>query len=228
MVADMSSGAVRDGNASTRIADGLRKAILTGELSPGSRIRQEDVAAQYNASRLPVRDALRILERDRLVSLIANTGAWVTHFSLAECEEMYQIRERIEPLLLRYSLPLLDGRTVDRLDELAEQIEGAGGVDELLAYDRELHLLSYSAASTVLLGETVELVWNTTHRYRRAFTDLLDGAGLQVTHDEHRMLLTAIRAGDIDQAELVLHAHIARTRKQLAWHPEVFEVPGLG
>jgi DNA-binding GntR family transcriptional regulator len=220
----MSTASIRDGNASIRIADALRAAILSGDLAPGTRIRQEEIAGQYRASRVPVRDALRILEADRLVTLVANTGAWVSHFSLAECEEMYQVRERIEPLLLRYSFPALGAETIEQIAQLAGAIEQAADIDEILRYDREMHMLSYSGASTVVLGDTVERVWNTTHRYRRAFTLLLDADGLRVLHEEHRMLVNALRAADIEMAELVLHSHIARTRKQLAKHPEVFTV----
>ncbi|MFB0913647.1 MAG: GntR family transcriptional regulator, partial [Pontimonas sp.] len=94
---------LRDGNAAQRIADSLRESILGGELSPGDRIVQEDLSARYGGSRIPVREALRQLESDGLVRLVANTGAWVASLTLAECSEVYQTRERLEPLLLRFS-----------------------------------------------------------------------------------------------------------------------------
>jgi DNA-binding GntR family transcriptional regulator len=219
----MTISLVRDGNASNRIADGLREAILRGELPPGSRIRQEEVAAQYGASRIPVRGALRILESQGLVNLIANSGAWVTRFSLAECEEMYRMRERIEPLLLRYSIPELSPETIEKILGLTHAMEVAQDADAFLQLDREFHFLTYSGASTIVLGGTVERLWNTTHVYRRAFTFLLDAPSMAIAHDEHRMLARALQAGDEDQAELVLACHIRRTRQQLARHPDVFE-----
>ncbi len=217
------SSSVRDGNASDRIADGLRDAILRGELPPGSRIRQEEVAAQYGASRIPVRGALRILELQGLVELVANSGAWVARFSLAECEEMYRMRERIEPLLLRYSMPKLSPETIEKIAGLTETMEAARDADAFLQLDREFHFLTYSGAATAVLGSTVERLWNSTHVYRRAFTFLLDASSVAISHDEHRMLARALQAGDVDQAELVLASHIRRTRRQLARHPDVFE-----
>jgi DNA-binding GntR family transcriptional regulator len=219
----MAISSVRDGNASIRIADGLRDAILRGDLPPGSRIRQEDVAAQYGASRIPVRGALHILESQGLVNLVANAGAWVARFSLAECEEMYQMRERIEPLLLRYSMPKLTQEAIDWAVRLGDDMEAAKDADTFLRLDREFHFLTYSGSSTIVLGETVERLWNTTQIYRRAFTLLLDAHNVGIAHDEHRMLVRALRAGDGDQTELVLLSHIRRTRQQLARHPEVFE-----
>ena len=72
----------RENVASHRIADSLRTAILDGSYLPGARIRQEDVAARSGASRIPVREALRMLDSEGLVTLVANSGAWVTKLSL--------------------------------------------------------------------------------------------------------------------------------------------------
>ena len=116
---------VDPGPASTRIVAGLRQQILHGALAPGSRIRQEELAAEFGASRLPVRDALRQLEAEGLVRLVANTGAWVQRLSLAECTEVYLVRERIEPLLLRLSAPHLSSEQLDRLAGLADQMQEA-------------------------------------------------------------------------------------------------------
>jgi DNA-binding GntR family transcriptional regulator len=98
----------------------------------------------------------------------------------------------------------------------------AGDVEEFLALDREFHLGSYAGASTTFLSATVERLWNTTQHYRRAYTRLLDDESNRILHDEHHMLVAAIRAGDSDEAERVLFGHIRRTRLQLVRHPEVF------
>jgi DNA-binding GntR family transcriptional regulator len=219
----MTQPPVRDGITGARVADELREAILTGVYPPGTRLRQEALADRYGASRVPVREALRLLEADGLVTTVANAGAWIASLSLDECVELYQVRERIEPLLLRYSLPHLDDSRVERLAELAEQMRGAGDVEQFLALDREFHLGSYAGAGTSFLGPTVERLWNTTQHYRRAFTRLLDDDSHRIVHDEHHMLVAAIRERDSEEAERVLLGHIRRTRRQLARHPEVFD-----
>jgi len=218
----MAQPQVRDGVTGTRVADELREAILSGAHPPGTRLRQEELAAEFGASRVPVREALRILESEGLVTMVANTGAWIARLSLDECVELYQVRERIEPLLLRYSIPQLGEEQVDRLAELAEAMQRTDDVEEFLALDREFHLGSYAGASTTYLGPIVLKLWNNTQHYRRAFTRLLDGDSNRILHDEHHMLVSAIREGDSDDAERVLFGHIRRTRLQLARHPEVF------
>jgi DNA-binding GntR family transcriptional regulator len=211
------------GAAGARIATRLREAILAGEYAPGARIRQEDLADLHGASRLPVREALRMLEAEGLITLVANTGAWVARLSHAECDEMYQIRERIEPLLLRYNVPLLTAADIDRLAELAGEMERATDVEQFLALDREFHLSCYSRAETTVLGDTVLRLWNSTQHYRRAFTRLFRSEGDVSVHHEHHLLVSAIRRDDLDEAERVLAGHIRRTRLELARHPDVFD-----
>ena len=218
----------RDGNASARVADALREAIVGGEYPPGSRIRQEAIAERFGASRVPVREALKALEADGLVTLVANTGAWVTRLSLAECEEVYQTRERVEPLLLRYSAPHLDEAELDELERLAERMAETSDVEEFLRLDREFHQLSYAGADTLVLGDLVRRLWNTTQPYRRAYTLMIDAHSQRIVHDEHHMLVTALRDHDIDTAERVIEGHIRRTRRLLASHPEVFAENAAG
>ena len=215
----------RPGIAGERIASELRDAILSGQYAPGERIRQEDAADRHGASRVPVREALRMLEAEGLVTLVANTGAWVSKLSLEECQEMYQIRERIEPLLLRYSIPGLSDAEVDRLQQLADEMEGSPDVEEFLRLDREFHLDSYAAATTSVLGDTVRQLWNRTQHYRRAFTRVFRSEGDRSVHHDHQLLVHAIRRGDLDEAERVLSGHIRRTRLELARHPDVFDDP---
>jgi DNA-binding GntR family transcriptional regulator len=156
------------------------------------------------------------------VTLVANSGAWVAKLSLAECAELYQIRERLEPLLLRMSLPSLDGEVAGRMTELAAEMEAAGSdVDAFLRADRAFHWAGYAAA-----GETRDIarrLWNATQHCRREFTQIaLAGAGLASTDLEHRLLIDCLRRGDADDAERVLVMHIRRTRSVQSGHPEIF------
>jgi DNA-binding GntR family transcriptional regulator len=212
----------RDNVASHRIADSLRTAILDGNYRPGERIRQEDVAARSGASRIPVREALRMLDAEGLVTLVANSGAWVTKLTLAECVETYLIRERLEPLLLRTSMPRLEDAVIGRLAVLADEMEAGTGVDAFMRADREFHLSSYAGAASGEMWQIIHRMWNTTQHYRREFTRLAARSGLSVTHLEHRLLLDCIRRRDADDAERVLVTHIRRTRLELQRHPEIF------
>lgn len=212
----------RDGTASLRVAAGIREAITHGEYPPGARLRQEEIAERFGASRVPVREALKVLESEGLVTLVANAGAWVSRLTLTECEEVYQTRERLEPLLLRHSASHLTPADLQRLDSLARAMEETDDVGEFLRLDREFHMLSYSGADTLMLGDLVRRLWNTTQPYRRAYTMLVDEHSRRIMHDEHHLIVTTLREGDIEGAERVVESHIRRTRRLLASHPEVF------
>ncbi len=221
-----SSPATRDGNASARVAEGLRDGIVRGTYPPGSRLRQEEIAERFGASRVPVREALKLLEAEGLVTLVANAGAWVSKLTLVECEEVYQARERLEPLLIRYSLPSLTARDLHELDELAQQMTQTDDVAEFLRLDRAFHMLSYSGAETLMLNDLVSRLWNTTQPYRRAYTLMIDEHSQRIVHDEHHLLVTALREGDTESAERTVENHIRRTRRLLATHPEIFSEVG--
>lgn len=208
--------------ASARIADHLREAILSGAIGPGQRIRQEEVAARLGASRLPVREALRLLEAEGLTEHVANKGSRVVLLDPHEVDVLYQMRERLEPLALAESLPHLTGEQLAHMDRLQLRIEQDVGLVEFLALDREFHLTSYAGCRTEQLLSTVRRLWNATQHYRRAFMQLSGEDRLWVVNCEHRLLLDAVRRSDAVDAERYLAGHIRRTRAELRAHPEVF------
>jgi DNA-binding GntR family transcriptional regulator len=220
----VSSPTQKHGTTSLSIAEALRHAILRGDYTPGERIIQDQLSAKYGGSRIPVREALRTLEAEGLVRLVANTGAWVASLTASECSEVYQTRERIEPLLLRFNAPEITHDYILELEDLAKKMESATSVEEFLQLDRQFHLGMYQRVPTYLLGELGTRLWNTTQPYRRAYTMLVDTNNLGIVHSEHHMLVTALRDGDLDLAEQVVALHIRRTRLHLERHPEVFTI----
>jgi DNA-binding GntR family transcriptional regulator len=209
--------------ASERIADIIADRILTGRLRPGARIKQDDLADEFEASRIPVREALRILDSRGLVTLRANAGAWVSRMTLRDLELSYEIRERIEPLLLAESLPHLTEADIAEMVSLQVQIEENDDVERFLVLDRQFHWASYRRHSAPQLAVMVGRLWDTTQHYRRAFVQLTHSQGSWIITAEHRLLLEAVRAQDTDSATTVLAMHIRRTRVALARHTELFD-----
>jgi DNA-binding GntR family transcriptional regulator len=210
------------GAASARVADYLRNAILNGEIAPGEHIRQEDVAERFGASRLPVREALRILEAEGLTEHEPNKGARVPRLDMHEVNVMYQMRERLEPLALSESIPHLTEADFRRLDAVQTRIEANTDVGAFLALDREFHLLTYSGCRIDQLIGMVTRLWNSTQHYRRAFVSISGPGRMWVVNAEHRLLLDAIERRDPTDADRYISGHIRRTRIELDRHPEVF------
>jgi DNA-binding GntR family transcriptional regulator len=210
------------GPASQRVAEYLRDAILGGDLAPGQRVRQAMVAERFGASRLPVREALRMLEAEGLIENEANKGARVPLLDMQEVDIIYQMRERLEPLALSQSIPHLSDEDVGRLGRIQDTIETSSDVRGFLQLDRELHLLTYSGCPFDQLTSMITRLWNSTQHYRRVFVSGSGPGRMWVINSEHRLLLDAIARRDTTDAERYLSGHIRRTRVELARHPEVF------
>jgi DNA-binding GntR family transcriptional regulator len=211
------------GAVSQRVAGYLREAILSGEILPGERIRQEEVAARFGTSRLPVREALRILAAEGLTEHHTHKGARVPRLDRHEVDVIYQMRERLEPLALAESLPHLGEEDFGRLEEIQARIEADTSVAEFLALDREFHLLTYAGCRIDELSSMVVRLWNSTQHYRRTFMNLTGPARRWVVNAEHRLILDAVERRDAVDAERYLSGHIRRTRIELSRHPEAFE-----
>lgn len=206
-----------------QVADRVRAAILDGTLKPGERIRQEAIARDAGTSRIPVREALSRLQNEGLVVLTSHVGARVSQLDLAELDEVYLIRERLEPLAIGESAMRLSTAELEQIERYMHEMEAAADVDDPSQWvdlDRRFHLLSYSAAGLPRLLEMIEGLWNATQQYRRAYTRLPER--FAVAHSEHRLILEALQRRDKDNAELLSLLHIRRTRLTLDEHSELF------
>ncbi|GAA2001370.1 GntR family transcriptional regulator [Microbacterium ulmi] len=203
------------------IADRLREQILDGRLTPGTRIGQDAVAAEFRSSRIPVREALRLLEAEGLISIRPNAGAWVARLDATEFDQIYRLREQVEPLAIQESIPHLAPAQLERLHELVEELETSSDVEQFLASDRAFHLLTYAGARLPLLHDLVDRFWNSTQHYRRAWVKT------RPLHDwttdaEHRLIVDAIERRDLLSAADLVSGHIRRTRLALAARPDLF------
>lgn len=206
-----------------RVAREMRGKIMSGELAPGLRIRQEELASLFGTSRVPVREALKQLESEGLVVIVPNSGVWIARVDIAECVEMWKIRERIEPLALGESLPLLSDADIAGLEAICTEIENTTDVDEFLKLDRQFHLASYRHSAMPTLIPIIERIWNTTQHYRRAYTLLLGRERFWIINCEHSLLMDAIKRRDVADAERALYGHIRRTRLELERNRTRFE-----
>ncbi|CND52582.1 GntR family transcriptional regulator [Mycobacterium tuberculosis] len=209
--------------ASVRVARYLRDAILSGELPPGSRIRQEELAAKLGASRLPVREALRMLEAEGLTQLEVNKGARVPALDLEQMQVIYQMRERLEPLALALSVDRLDPGQRHQLAAIQDEIEETGDdIIRFLDLDRRFHLLSYDGCPSAELLGSVTRLWNSTQHYRRALMLIGGSERHWLVNAEHRLIIDAIARRDVPDCERFLAGHLRRTRIELEKHPELF------
>lgn len=210
--------------AGERIAERLRAAIFDGSLAPGDRIRQEALGAELGVSRIPVREALRSLEREGLVTIVPHSGARVARLEFDELREIYLMREAIEPVAAAESAARL---TAEQLDGLRRMLDEFERIDRdpkrWLEADRRFHLATYAAAGLPRMLRTIEGHWNLTQHYRRAYLSTLTEEDHQLVHLEHRLILDALERHDADDAATRQRSHIRRTRLRLEGHRDLFD-----
>jgi DNA-binding GntR family transcriptional regulator len=198
-------------------ADALRSKILSGEIGDGEQLRQDALAAEHGVSRIPLREALRQLEAEGLVDFHPHRGAVVSALSLAEIEELFEIRALLEPDILRRAIPRLSAEDLNRAKEILEveaaafrNPSGAGGWGEL---NWKFHSSLYAAAGRPRSLALIEKVNINLSRYMAIQLLLTHGTAQAV--DEHRAILDACGARDADRAARLLRNHILGAGRSL-------------
>ena len=165
-----------------------------------------------------------MLAAEGLVELEPNKGARIPHLSALEVDVIYKMREALEPLALQQSMPNLSATALEQLSAVQDMIEANDAIEDFLELDRQFHMVSYSACTVEPLMGMVRRLWNSTQFYRRAFVALGGSQRMWVVNSEHRLILDAIARRDLTDASTFLGAHISRTRKQIALHPDLFAI----
>jgi len=194
----------------------LRSRILSGDLAEGELIRQELLAAEYDVSRMPVREALKRLDSEGLVVFTNNRGATVKKHSLAEIAEFFDVRVLLEVDLLKKSIPLMEEAHFNQCADLLNEIEAsytAGNVADWGPLNAQYHAMLYEAANQKLTMQFLEHVSMQSNRYVSMHIDQLHKSG-SAEHD-HRSLLHLARARDIEAASDLLRSHLLNTKQQI-------------
>ena len=187
----------------------LRKAILKGELKPGERLMEIALAERLGVSRTPVREAMRKLELEGLVSIIPNKGAYVTGITRKDVEDIYAIRSLLEGLCARWATAYITEKQLDALEEniyLSEFHASKGHAQKLTELDDQFHDILYEACSSKMLEHQLR----DFHEYvRRMRKQNLSGSerGLEAVL-EHKQIMEAICRKDADRAQELAALHM--------------------
>lgn len=190
------------------VADALREAIVRGILQGGLQLRQDALAAEFGVSRIPIREALRRLEAEGLVTMKPNRGAVVTELSGEEVQEIYEIRILLESAILRMALPNMSAETLRRAEEVLDTIDAEANAVRWIDLNREFHWILYAPANKPRLLHLISTLRTNVDRYVNLYISFLDKRG--DAQREHRKILNACRQGDEDAAVRALKQHLGR------------------
>jgi DNA-binding GntR family transcriptional regulator len=185
----------------------LREAIFSGRFKGGERLTQADLAARLSTSRIPVRDALKRLEMDGLVTLDERGACHVVEFDSEDLDETYTLRAVLEPLAASLAIPKLDDEEIQHLHKLANQMVSAAHAGDRALYvelNRSFHVTLYEASGWRRLVRIIETLW----AGRPPLTPIMVSGQLKRSLSDHRAILAAIDARDVEQTANRLRRHI--------------------
>lgn len=171
----------------------LRDAILSGELKPGERIRQEQIADRMNVSPTPVREAIRQLESEGYLVHTPHHGVCVAEVTAAEVQEIYMIRGILESKATELAATNLDPKAMDELEAVHRELRDAkerGDLGEIARLNRGFHRTLYAASGRPILYDMIERLWAMIPV--AAIGPRIEGRPQEI-FDEHEGIMRAIR-----------------------------------
>jgi DNA-binding GntR family transcriptional regulator len=204
---------------SVRIARILTERIVLGEIPPGTRLRQDHIAAELGASHVPVREAFRQLQMQGLAEAIPRRGFRVTKFDLAELREVAEMRASLESLALRHAAPNITSRTLEEAGRAIRQGEAAENVQEWEKANRRFHRVILTPCQMPRLLRTIDDLHIASARF--LFAAWRRDWETRTDHD-HMRILDALRKGQTDLACVTLTQHVGWIGKRLMSRKNAF------
>ena len=206
------------------IEETLRSAILDGRIPCGTALRQQDLADLFGVSRMPVREALRQLEAQALLNVVAHKGAVVAPLVQGDAAETYELRILLESEALRRSIPLLEKADFERAARYIDELETEHNYTEIGRLNRLFHMTLYCKAPNRRLLRLVEDGLNEEERFLRFNLEAM-GLG-KLSQEDHRNLLRAVEERNIELSIELLEHHLDRGVEVITRYLDSTAAPG--
>ena len=191
----------------------LRQAILRGELKPGERLMEIQLANKLGVSRTPIREAIRKLELEGLVLMIPRKGAEVAEITIKDLEDVLEVRAALEELAVCDACENITEEQILALKEAADNFQAALESDDLVKCaetDMAFHEIIYQASDNKRLNQVLNNLREQMYRYRVEYLKEEQTRNLLVS--EHEELVKAIREGDVQKAQDISFHHLENQR----------------
>ncbi|HPD90432.1 MAG TPA: GntR family transcriptional regulator [Bacillota bacterium] len=193
----------------------LQKDILCGKLKPGQKLTEQNLCAEYNVSRTPVREALRQLEMDGLVENIPNRGAFVVGFTEQDMMDMYDLRKVYEMQAVRWAITRITDEELEALEETFEFMEFytmKKDIEKMHNINIGFHQIIYNASHNRMLQHVLSS-YQIYLKYKRR--DMVyDDQYLPTVLAEHQAIFQAFRAKDPEAGVRAMEIHMDHSKKR--------------
>ncbi len=192
-----------------KAAEQLRSVILSGKLAPGTRLIEQDLSNEMGISRLPIREAIFHLEHEGLITIEPYKGAFVSHLTSKEIDELYSIRVLLEVHALSLFMKISSDDDIAILENIVSQmhVEHAENGKSIAFYDFEFH----KALCKLCQHSTLYKLWSSLVTRIHAYMNIeMQNHAATTLRENHAKLLELIKAGDIVAASIELTCHLHR------------------
>lgn len=194
----------------------LKLLILTGKIEPGMRLMEEELADDMGVSRTPIREAIRKLEKEGLITIEPRRGAYVSQISTKDMVEILEVRQNMEGFAAALAAERMTPEAKAKLKEVAVAYEAAvaaGDMAEMIKADTLFHHMIVEATENKILIQMVEQLQELVLRFRYLYYDNFKRA--EKMPAEHKMIYEAILNGDADVAKDSADVHINRLKEMV-------------
>lgn len=198
------------------VVNTLRQAILTGELKPGERLMEIHLADKLGVSRTPIREAIRKLEQEGLVTMIPRRGAEVAQITEKSMLDVLEVRRALDALCAELACDRISAEDLDALGEACDSFEAAvqdGDAKKITAADVKLHDIIVHATGNDRLIQLVNNLSEQMYRYR--FEYIKDASQHEQLAKEHRIIYESIKNKDRQTAAEAARVHIDNQEKAI-------------
>lgn len=187
----------------------LRQAILKGELEPGERLMEMQLAEQLGVSRTPIREAIRKLELEGLVLMIPRRGAIVAKITEKDLKDVLEVRASLERLSTKLACERMEEETIEELREAQEAFKAALRGDDITLQaqkDVEFHDVIYKSTNNLRLIQMLNNLREQMYRYRLEY--LKDGTSHQKLVEEHEAIIEVLSRRDTEETTNIMVGHV--------------------
>ena len=199
----------------------LREAILKGELKPGERLMELQLAAKLGVSRTPIREAFKLLENEGLIDYIPNRGCFAKGFTKQDVEDIYAVREALEEMAVRWAVARISENEIDEMEEQCDLMEfytRKKDKKKVMEMNTSFHEVIYASAKSRFLAQVLRSYKDYIDKTRKSV--FYEQSYLEAILQEHRAILEGIRARNEEKAVAAMARHLERSqaRAEAVWN----------
>jgi DNA-binding GntR family transcriptional regulator len=226
---DNESSKIQHQRVADLVLEQLMDWIMDGKIHMGQKLNTEELAQQLGVSRMPVREALKTLEKQGLAESIPYVGSRVVKLTKSDLRQIYIMREALEPVTAYYTCQKITKENIENIEKIqlkleAEMQKSQPSPKQIYIYNREFHFAIYKLSGLTRLFETIQTLWNNLAFYKLIYglTYVNEKGSADRMIEEHRSYIDALKAGDCELLQTKLRDNLDRHANDVPYKVSIY------